>query len=230
MKKGDIRKQEILETAERLFCKHGYEQTGIQDILDRLNTSKGSFYHHFVSKEALLSAICAKRAEQVFLVVQASVPDCANAIEKLNLLFTGMVPLRDEKLSFLLMFLRIFDLPEGRSVRAAYCEALAGQFSAAVSETVLQAHLEGNLYCPEAKTTTDICLSLVNRLWVQICEMMTAAEKQGTEGDLSEMLRMTDIYRSVIEKSLSVPYGSLELINLSSLKLLNDQIHTQWND
>ena len=43
MKKGELKKQEIMETAEILFCKKGYEQTSIQDILDKLKTSKGSF-------------------------------------------------------------------------------------------------------------------------------------------------------------------------------------------
>ena len=65
MKKGEIRKQEILSTAEELFCRKGYEQTSIQDIIDRLNTSKGSFYHHFTSKESLLEEICDYRAEQI---------------------------------------------------------------------------------------------------------------------------------------------------------------------
>ena len=41
MKKGDLRKQEILQTAEKLFCRKGYEQTSVQDILDQLKTSKG---------------------------------------------------------------------------------------------------------------------------------------------------------------------------------------------
>ena len=66
MKKGDLRKQEILDTAEMLFCRNGYEQTGIQEILDRLKISNGSFYHHYVSKEALLDGICRRRAEQIF--------------------------------------------------------------------------------------------------------------------------------------------------------------------
>ena len=64
MKKGDLRKQEFLQTAETLFCKNGYEQTGVQEILDVLHASKGSFYHHFVSKESLLEAMFEKRAAQ----------------------------------------------------------------------------------------------------------------------------------------------------------------------
>ena len=58
MKKGDIKKQVILQTAETMFCRNGYETTSVQDILDALHTSKGSFYHHYASKELLLEEIC----------------------------------------------------------------------------------------------------------------------------------------------------------------------------
>ena len=61
MKKGDLKRSSILETAERLFFEKGYEQTSIQDILDALSMSKGGFYHHFTSKEAILSEICDNR-------------------------------------------------------------------------------------------------------------------------------------------------------------------------
>ena len=49
MKKGDARREELLATAERLFCTKGYEKTSVQDILDEMGFSKGGFYHHFDS-------------------------------------------------------------------------------------------------------------------------------------------------------------------------------------
>ena len=83
MRKGDIRKQEILATAEQLFCRNGYEQTSVQDIIDCLHSSKGSFYHHYASKEALLEGICRNRAEPgtVFLPVVIFTPS-RNLIRK----------------------------------------------------------------------------------------------------------------------------------------------------
>ena len=63
MKKGDDRKQMILETAERLFYEKGYEATSVQDILDALKLSKGGFYHHFESKLSLLEAIVEQKCE-----------------------------------------------------------------------------------------------------------------------------------------------------------------------
>ena len=43
MKKGDLRRQAILDTAEALFFQRGYEETSVQDILDAMGLSKGGF-------------------------------------------------------------------------------------------------------------------------------------------------------------------------------------------
>ena len=37
----------ILHAAQRLFRKHGYHATGLNDILDMAQAPKGSMYHHF---------------------------------------------------------------------------------------------------------------------------------------------------------------------------------------
>lgn len=50
----DERKQEILETALKLFVSKGYEKTSTNDIMVALNLSRGGLYHHFGSKEEIL--------------------------------------------------------------------------------------------------------------------------------------------------------------------------------
>lgn len=229
MKKGDLRKQEILITAETLFCQKGYEQTSVQDILDILNISKGSFYHHFVSKEALLEGICQKRAEQIYQNVLLTVDHSYSNLNNLNKLFSGMIPFQNEKLVFLLMLLPIFSLPEGRMMKITYCDALAELFASDVIYWLHKGHDSKELYCPEPEITADLILSLINRLWVMICGMMISAEKNGKETDLQAILQLTDRYRISIEQILSMPFGSLELIDLPALRLLCEQIHNHWH-
>ena len=229
MRKGDIRKREILQIAETLFCKYGYEKTSIQDILDLLQTSKGSFYHHFPSKEALLEGICRNRAEQNLIATKEKLSDENNAAENVNILLSGMIPFRDEKLSFLLMFLAIFRLPEGRSVRNSYCEALSDQFNDPFMKILENGHHSGDLVCSEPDIAADMCFSLVHNLWIHICDYLIQCEEKGTEADLSEVLRRTEQYRLSIEKMLSIQYGSIELVDIPSLKALNEQVHAHWD-
>ena len=46
-------RERILETADKLFSSRGYGNVGINEIIDRSETAKASFYQHFPSKERL---------------------------------------------------------------------------------------------------------------------------------------------------------------------------------
>lgn len=50
-------KSRIVKAAWKLFCKNGYEQTTIEDIIAASKTSKGTLYHYFKGKEALLNSL-----------------------------------------------------------------------------------------------------------------------------------------------------------------------------
>jgi AcrR family transcriptional regulator len=53
----NIRKQNVLSAAHRLFVDKGFASTSIQDILDESGISKGTFYNYFSSKNECLMAI-----------------------------------------------------------------------------------------------------------------------------------------------------------------------------
>jgi AcrR family transcriptional regulator len=56
------RKDELIQTAERLFIENGYEQTAVGDIVKAVNVAQGTFYYHFKSKADLLDAVVEKTA------------------------------------------------------------------------------------------------------------------------------------------------------------------------
>ena len=47
----------IVTAAWELFYENGYDDTTVDDIVERSGTSKGSFYHYFAGKDALLSSL-----------------------------------------------------------------------------------------------------------------------------------------------------------------------------
>lgn len=47
----------IVSAAWRLFYEQGYEDTTVEEIIELSKTSKGSFYHYFDGKDALLSTL-----------------------------------------------------------------------------------------------------------------------------------------------------------------------------
>ena len=229
MKKGDLKKKEILKTAESLFCKNGYETTSIQDILDILHTSKGSFYHHYASKELLLEEICRFRAAALYEKASSLISEEAPVLDNLNILFSGMMPLTGEKLEFLMMVLPVFDLPEGRQIRFSYAESISALFRDLIVREIKKGNERGDLFCPLEQYAVDISFLILNDLWYQICLHIIRKEKNGEKTDLSELMNLISAYRGTLERLLSAPFGSVILLDLDDMKYLTEQIHNHWN-
>ena len=56
-RKRQSTKSRIIKAAWNLFYKKGYDKTTVEDIINASKTSKGTFYHYFKGKEALLNTL-----------------------------------------------------------------------------------------------------------------------------------------------------------------------------
>ena len=56
-KAGRNTKGRIVSAAWKLFYQQGYDNTTVEEIIDESGTSRGSFYHYFEGKDALLSSL-----------------------------------------------------------------------------------------------------------------------------------------------------------------------------
>lgn len=56
-KKRQSTKSRIVKAAWNLFYKNGYDNTTVEEIINASKTSKGTFYHYFKGKEALLNTL-----------------------------------------------------------------------------------------------------------------------------------------------------------------------------
>ena len=50
-------KGRIIQAAWQLFYQQGYDDTTVEEIIEASGTSRGSFYHYFEGKDALLSSV-----------------------------------------------------------------------------------------------------------------------------------------------------------------------------
>ena len=55
--RGVATRRRVLEAAEALFARRGYEATGMADVAERAHIGVGTLYHHFPDKRALLLAL-----------------------------------------------------------------------------------------------------------------------------------------------------------------------------
>ena len=65
----------IVNAAWKLFYEQGYEDTTVEEIIDLSKTSKGSFYHYFDGKDALLSTLSTLFDEKYEELIEQLDPD-----------------------------------------------------------------------------------------------------------------------------------------------------------
>jgi AcrR family transcriptional regulator len=65
VERGQATREQLVETATRMFADRGFDATSIEAILEEAGVSRGSLYHHFGSKEALFEA--------AFMAVEADI-------------------------------------------------------------------------------------------------------------------------------------------------------------
>ena len=75
-------KGKIISAAWKLFYEQGYEATTVEDIVFESETSKGSFYHYFEGKNALLGTL-ANIFDEKYEQLQQTMDPNLNAMEKL---------------------------------------------------------------------------------------------------------------------------------------------------
>jgi AcrR family transcriptional regulator len=58
-------RDEIQRTALKLFIEHGYDQTSLREIAERVGVTKAALYYHFPTKESILESVVAELAADV---------------------------------------------------------------------------------------------------------------------------------------------------------------------
>jgi len=75
----------ILQAALELFVRKGYHGTSINDIMNKVNLTKGALYAHFKSKRAVLFRIIEEyKTKFIDQMIHATTEYQGNSIEKLN--------------------------------------------------------------------------------------------------------------------------------------------------
>lgn len=88
-KKARLR-QQIVETAIRLFRKQGYEKTRIDDIVKILEISQPTFFRYFPSKDAVLRDVGKRGFECIAERLKSELSTKADTAERLHRLYHAM--------------------------------------------------------------------------------------------------------------------------------------------
>lgn len=214
MKKGERRKEEIVRAAEELFFRDGYQRTTVAGILGQTGGSKGSFYHHFESKLALLTEIAQRRLLAGYERFRKEDQDLSG-LRHLNALLYSAFPIRSGEAPFLaaLMGLRLRE--EGAEVFERMKQTARSLYLPPFREVLraLAAEEKASLPVPGLEILVWECVwALGDEMLKEGCR--AAPDGALPSGRLSDLLRAA---RFILERTLDLEYGSVVILETEEL-------------
>lgn len=95
-------KGKIINAAWNLFYEQGYDNTTVEEIIEASGTSKGSFYHYFEGKDALLGSLSYIFDEE-YEKLQNSFPEGMTAFDKLLYLNNKLFSMIEDRIDIELL-------------------------------------------------------------------------------------------------------------------------------
>ncbi|HEY0975145.1 MAG TPA: TetR/AcrR family transcriptional regulator [Solimonas sp.] len=153
-RRGELRREALLEAARAVFLERGYAAASIDDVIKRTGGSKATVYQYFGNKEGLFGAMVAGQCET--FIQEVAFPQTSNAPRSMKELEQALVGLG-------MRALKVFLKPERLALNRAMIAAahqfpdLAERFYDAGPRRGLAAlgaffkaqHEAGTLHCPD---------------------------------------------------------------------------------
>jgi len=213
VKKGELRKDSILRTAERLFFEKGYDETSIQDILDVLSISKGGFYHYFESKIALLEEICRQRsARDIERIRMELFSGKFTPVQKLNLLLGALNMFSREDPEFSALVLKISYIDGDVHFREQTRVYMLEQLRPMVHEVIREGIADGCFFSRNPGQLDRIVLMLGHDVNDEACRILAA--NADNPDCVIEIMDILNAYRECVENLTGAKFGSISLFDL----------------
>jgi len=216
------RRNDILDSAQRFVYTKGYERMTIQDILDDLHISKGSFYHYFDSKgavlEELVERIVVKEVEPLLASIVAD-PDLP-ALEKLHRYFDTALRWKTSQKSLMLALLRVWLADENAIVRQKMFTMTIKRVAPLITEIIRQGNQEGVFKTSYPDQVCHVIIYIIQGLSDTIVELIVSMEtnhdNQRIENTIADY---SNALIEALERVLGAPEGSIHIIDPDTLKL-----------
>ena len=212
-----VKRNEILDVAQRLVYTKGYAQMSIQDILDDLCISKGAFYHYYASKQALLEAVIDRMLQQAEAIVLPIADDPhLTALEKIQRYFDTVARWKTDRIDLMLALLRVWYTDDNILVRQKVTAQGLGVIMPPLTKIIRQGVEEGALATAYPDRVCEVIFSMMLAMSDKMAEILLAP---ATPKSILPQLESTlEVYTDAIEQVLGVSSGSLCLIDRKTLK------------
>ena len=218
-----IKRAEILDAAQSLMYRKGFDLLTIKDIIDVVKISKGAFYHYFESKEAVFEALLQRMAsegEKVFvsLLENRDLP----TIPKLQHLFDAMGRWKTQRKTYILSLMRVWYADENAAARLRLQESVIEHNAPLLARIIGEGVEEGVLSPVFPDIAANMVLVLLTSIGNAFLKFLYAPDP--IEVSIARAERLCAAYNDAVERILGAPSGSLHLIDAATIREWFDSV------
>ena len=163
-KTKEERRNEIIETAGKLFEEKGYEQTQVQDIVNEIGVAKGLFYYYFKSKDEVMEELADRYADAIIDAVNKLIYKDISTFDKINRIFQIFIDSAEKKSG---IFMGILNVKNGITHERIFFN-VGKKMVPLVTELILSGNDNGECNCSDPKFITEFLVSGLFNIMNQI--------------------------------------------------------------
>ncbi len=210
VKDAEVRRNEILDTAQNLFYSKGYEQTSVQDIIDAVGIAKGTFYHYFRSKQHMLDAMIDRILLQTIQTLERVVnDDHLNAVEKFNRFFTDGATVKFENQEVIKAFMKVYYHDDNAILRERTNVESLRQVSPLMVQIIQQGVDEGRFVTSYPNSSAEIVMQISQHMSGTVTNLFLAAD--GNTAVIEIIENKIAAYEEAITRVLGASPGSIRI-------------------
>lgn len=158
------RRNEIIETAGKLFEEKGYEQTQVQDIVNEIGVAKGLFYYYFKSKDEVMEELADRYADAIIDAVNKLIDKDISTFDKINRIFQIFIDSAEKKSG---IFMGILYVKNGITHERIFFN-VGKKMVPLVTELILSGNDNGECNCGDPNFITEFLVSGLFNIMNQI--------------------------------------------------------------
>jgi TetR/AcrR family transcriptional regulator, cholesterol catabolism regulator len=230
VKHPDVRRAELLDRAVGLFLRHGYDNVSLNDLIADAGVSKGAFYHWFPSKDALITALAERSAQETFAFLDDAVAASGgDALARLNAALragfdVNMKTGGPEQLAAMVSLLR----PDNAHLYGRILAVEEALFLPLLTRLISDGVAEGVFDTFDPEGVADMVYGLAARTNSNVVEVLQAADEPARDRAIDCLTTRFRLHGLAIDRILGLPDGSITTLTRAQVEAMLAALPRSW--
>lgn len=212
VKRPEVRRAEILDAAFQIFLDRGYDNTSLNEIIASAGLSKGMFYHHFSSKEALLEELFERITEESYHLLEPVISaEGLDAVTRLQGVLDRAAEIRMQSVQVTRSVFTSLLRPESRLLYDRVTEAWAARMRPVLTLMIERGVEEGAFDTCDPEGVANVILHMGESTRYLLDRGMAAGTRTERNRAVADLRRRLRFHAVALARILGLPDGTFSI-------------------